>query len=104
MKMFMFALFALFALSFVSCEIGLNLDGEAETINTIRTDKIVYQCLDCGNKFCKDGSPLPEIPDYSYGDSDSFSITGTKCIYCESSRVNVIGEIDPDGEFVAYEY
>lgn len=97
-------LFLIFVLSLFNCKIGFEVDGDIQTTSTIRNEKIVYQCIDCGNKFCKDGSPLPEIPDYSYEDSDNFSITGTSCIYCGSNRVTVIGEIDEDGDFVAYEY
>jgi DNA-directed RNA polymerase subunit RPC12/RpoP len=95
-------LFVLLVLTAVSCKMQFSVD--VETVNTIRTAKTVYHCIDCGSNFCKDGTLIPEMPDYDPENQDSIADVGTTCIYCGSRRVTIIGEIDPDGKFVEYEY
>lgn len=90
-----------------SCEIS----GEIETTNTIteETEKLVYQCADCGMTWCQQGDSLLDSP---YFDLEGYENgVGTdpkrpKCINkeCKSTNVTIIGEIGPDGKFIAYVY
>ena len=96
----------LMAVFFASCEMGMEVKTTSKIIN--ENEKLVYQCLDCGAQWCQEGSSIVDAP---YFDTDDLDDVGTdpgrpKCINknCGSYNVTIIGEIDEEGEFIAYNY